>query len=447
MKTSVLTARFVSATALQILLVNSTICLGASGRTTAGYTARPDVQLLPARVRSLFEKTKPICFSRFLMEVPATATVVYGPAEVDTPIEYFKGQSSKIGEHVASRLVEVESEREFLLKDDVPKLPMFGKVIDGKVPGQKIIFGSRNQIGYTIYSFVPVGNDLFIQHLNSVLPQYDRVATMNAVAANLHQRAEGKVPLGIGTCIDGAFVPLEQKYERVTVGIRIAEFPDVHFSVEVHKNQDRLAESGRLELMRDQAREEATNRGLGSVFARIKILRREPRQLGDWNGLEIATRTPANGDDTEAHEFRFQSLGTINDALQPLLDVRSDSGVYNNRRSSVKPSISDEEAIALWDVLTKSIRIRPLNGKGHTLGPSKAPLATLVGTGVSCPQTGWWQCTEGDNVQDGKRQYFTEGESMPDTVLLREAKLWQTLTCNRPQHSPRPLPFELGYPR
>ena len=391
---------------------------------------------LSPRLEPLFEKTRTICFGRFLMQIPETATVVYGPAEVETPIEYFEGHATRVAEHLAERLVEVQHEREFLLKDDFLTLPLFGKVIDGVIPGQKIVFGSKNQIGYTIYSFVPVGKDLFVQHLNSVLPQYDRIATINKVAANLRSRAEDDVPSVPGSCIEGGFVPLEQKYERVTVGIRLREFPDVHFSVDVHKNHERLAESGRMETMREQAKEHAEMRGLGGIFARIKILRQEDRQLGTWKGAELATRTPAHGDDTEAHEFRFHSLGAVNDPLQPQLDVRLDSGVKNDRKASVKPSITDEEAMILWDKLIDSIKIRSVDGIKKTASERpQTPLAILVGTGSVCPQTGVWHCTGSDSIEGGQRRHFEEGEVMPHVVLLGEPNLWQKLTGNRPSHT------------
>lgn len=417
-----------------LALVALTNFLSACNRT-AEPIARQTMITLSPRLQPLFDKTRTICFGRFLMQIPATATVVYGPAEVETPIEYFEGHGAKVAEHLAERLAEVQKEQEFLLKEDLLTLPLFGKVIDGSIPGQKIVFGSKNQIGYTIYSFVPVGKDLFVQHLNSVLPQNDRIVTINKVASGLRFRSEDEIPSVPGTCIEGGFVQLEQKYERVTVGVRLKEFPDVHFSVEVHKNQERLPESGRMELMREQAKEDAGKRGLGSLFDRIKIFRQETRQLGTWKGMEIATRTPAHDGDTEAHEFRFQSLGAVNDSLQPQLDVRLDSGVKNDRRASVKPSITDEEAIALWDKLINSIRVRPADGvKNTAAGPLKIPLASLVVTGATCPQTGWWQCTEGDNIDGGRRRHFTVGDLMPHAILIGEPNLWQKLTGKRPRH-------------
>lgn len=387
---------------------------------------------LSPRLQPLFESTKNICFGRFLMQVPVTATVVYGPAEIETPIMYFRGRADKLGEHLAARLVEVENERQLLLKYDIPRLPLFGKLLDGIRPGQKIVFGSKNKAGYTAYSFVPVGKDLFVQYVNSVPPDEDIVGTFNSVASRLQARAEDIIPAEPGMCIEGGFVPLNGTYERVTIGIRLKEFPDVHFSVDVHKNLDYLIESSSPKLLREQAKEAAEAAGLGAIFARIKILRQQTRQLGTLKGEEIATRTPAYKDDTEAHEFRFHSQGAVNDPFLPELDIRLDSGLKDNQKARIKPSLTDEEALELWDKLITTIRVR--QPSDATPAPShRAPLASLARTGEICPQTGWWDCSDGRNIAVGKR-LLKAGETMPYAVDAVEPGLWQKLTGSRPRH-------------
>jgi hypothetical protein len=383
---------------------------------------------LSARLQPLFENTRTVCFGRFLMQVPATATVVYGPAEVETPIEFFEGQSGKVAEHLSARLAEIEQEREYLLKDDIPNLPLFGKVIDGVLPGQKIVFGSKDQISYAIYSFVPVGKDLFVQHLNTVLPENERVTTFNRVASHLRSRSDDEIPREPGTCIEGAFVPLEQKYERVTIGVRLKEFPDVHFSVEVHKNQKYLPVGSSPKLLREQAKEMAEAEGLGAVFARTKILRQQERQLGIWKGEELALRTPHYKDDLEAHEFQFHGMGAVDDSFQPELDIQLDSGLKDDRKAKVKPSITDEEALALWDKLITTIRVRQPSDATPASAPARAPIASTVPTGGICPETGWWECTDRKNIEGGTRRLFKAGERMPHAVLLREPGLWKNLT-------------------
>ena len=390
---------------------------------------------LSPRLQSLFDKTKTVCFGRFVIEIPATATLVFGPAEVGPFISYLPGEGEKIARHIARDLVDVEMSREYFTRNGIDSLPLFGKVIDGIVPGQKITFNSKDQVGYYINSYVPVGKDLFIQHVGSVMHEDYNAELFNNVAIHLRLRADDEIPAEPGTCIAGGFLPMALDYERVTVGVRLKEFPDVHLSVEVHKNQDRLDEGGRLELMLKDGEESAKQQGKGDAYARIKSFRRGARHLGMWKGYEMVARKPAYMDDTDAHEFRFQSLGAAHDPLQPRLDLRLDSGVKKNRTARTKPSLTDEEAVALWDKLIGTIRVRQTgDAKPSNAAPAKVPLGKLTATGDICTQQGWWQCTEGDNTDGGRRRHFTEGESMPHATLLGEPNLWQKLTGDRPRH-------------
>lgn len=362
--------------------------------------------------------------------------VVFGPAEAGPEISYLPGEGDQIARHLTRNLVEVEINRKYLDKDETARLPLFGKVIDGIVPGQKIVLDSKDGVGYYINSYVPVGVGLFVQHVGSVMHQDFNVALFNDVASQLRLRPDDEIPAESGTCIAGGFLPMALEYERVTLGVRLKEFPDVHLAIEVHKNQDRLDEGGRLDLMLKDGEESAKQQGKGALYARIETFRRGARQLGPWKGFEMVARKPAYMDDTAAHEFRFQSLGEVNDPLQPRLDLRLDSGVKNNRTARTKPSLTDEEAVALWDKLIGTIRVRQTgDAKPSNNAPAKVPLGKLTATGDMCTQQGWWQCVEGDNIEGGRRRHFTEGKSMPHAILLGEPNLWQKLTGNQPRHT------------
>jgi hypothetical protein len=209
----------------------------------------------------------------------------------------------------------------------------------------------------------------------------------------------------------------------------LKEFPDVHFSVDAHKNLERLREGSSPSLLREQAKEDAEADGLGAVFARTKILRQKARQLGTWKGEELALRTPAYKDDLEAHEFYFYSMGAVNDPFQPELDVRLESGLEGNQKARVKPSLTDEEALALWDKLITTIRVRqPSDATPATKAPAKVPLASQAATGQICPQTGWWECTESRSIEGARRRSFKAGEPMPHVLLPRGSGLWEKLS-------------------
>lgn len=392
---------------------------------------------LSPRLQPLFQKTVTVCFGRFVIDIPATATVVYGPAEVEFPIQYFAGEGGKVEQLVAEQLIKVEEGRDYFMPGEIAKFPMFGKVIEGSIPGHKIVFGSTNQVGYAISSFIPIGEDLFVQRTNGVLPEEADIRSvrerLDIVAGHLLLRHTDEIPGEPGSCFNGGFIALPLQYEKVTLGVRLKEFPDVHFSVEVHKNQDHLVESSGLELLLDRAEKQAKKEGLGTVYASIKTMRRGPRKLGTWNGYEIVARKPAYEDDTDAHEFRFHSMGAVNDPLQPQLDIRFYTGVKDDRQASVLPSLTDEEAVALWDKLIRTIRVRQAGDRtsGRANSPS-VPLGQQLSTGEICVQAGWWQCTETTRVDAGSRRHFAAGEVMPHVVWLREPNFFHKMMGAQP---------------
>lgn len=391
---------------------------------------------LPARLQPLFTTTKSVCFGRFLLDIPATAAVVYGPSNAEGgSIIFYPGEATKVGEHVANQLAEVEKNRKFLDKDDIQKFTMFGKAIDGVLPGQKLVFGSRDQVSYSIDSFIPIANDLFVQRVVSAIHKDETISRLNKTARNLTLRAENQIPNEPGICIDGGFLSLQSDFEKVSLGVRLKEFPDVHFSVEVLKNQTHLVEANDLESRLKQAEKNATH-GIDNWYSRIKFLRRGPRALANWTGSEALAHRPANEDRTQSHEFLFISQGAVNDPWHPQLDVQLDTGVKFDRTGSVKPSLSDDEAIALWDKLIGSIRVRPTGAAAtqSSATPSKLPLGEYVDTGSVCPQAGWWQCNDGGEIAGGRRQHFAAGDPVPHAFVLGKPSLWQMLKGERPTH-------------
>jgi hypothetical protein len=421
--------------ALATLLMTGALCLSASRRPPESLK-RPNMTALSPRLQALFEKTKIVCFGRFVVEVPDSATAVFGPTHVDYPINYFPGEAEKLAERVTEQLGEVEKDREFLDKDFIEEHPLFGTVVDGDMPGQKMVYGSRDHATYSIHSFIPVSKDLFVQSADGVLSK-EHIESLNTAARHLRLRADSEIPSEPGICIDGGFVAWQPEYENVALGIRLKEFPDVHFSIEVKRNPDFLDDAGSLERRLKGAEQDG-----GSWYSRIVFLRRGARQLGLWHGEEVLAHMPAQDDSSDAHEFHFYSVGALKDAFHPQLDIQLDTGVKDNRTAHSRPSISDEEAVAVWDKLTSSIRVRPTGGKAGAFAappstllptPSKTPLGALRASGALCPQTGWWRCAdEGAEVLGGRRQYFTAAKALPNVVLPGKPSLLQRFTGERP---------------
>jgi hypothetical protein len=390
--------------------------------------SRPSMGELPARLQPVFKNTRAICFSHFLIQVPDTAIIVYGPAEVESSIYLYRGESNMLRERLQERKDAIEKEKRFLLKRDIPNFPLFGKIIDGAIPGQKMIFGTTDRINYTIHSFLPLGADLLVQEFHAP-PEEDKISEINELARKIRPRLNEDIPEEPGMCIENGFIPSKYQYERTTIGIRLKEFPDVHISIDAHKNLDYLPEGSNPILLREQAKQFAEADGLGAVFSRTKILRQEPRKIAHWNGVELALRTPRYKNDKSVHEFRFHSMGAVNDSLHPELDIRFDSGVKDNAKGRVEPSITDEEALALWDKLITTIRIRQPSDATLPKTP-KVPLASEARTGDVCSQTGWWEC-EDAKTGDGNRRFLQKGDLMPHILLVDKTSFWNWLTRTR----------------
>lgn len=374
-----------------------------------------------------------MCFSHFVMEVPDTATVVFGPSSVDLPIEYYPGESNRVAMHVAAQLTEVEKDRDYLRKGSefIGENSLFGKVIDGVMPGQKLVFGSKDHVFYSIDSFVPIGTDMFVQRAATAVSKDEAIKVLNNVASHLRLRTESEAPTEPGACIPGGFVAWQPEYERASLGVRIKEFPDVHFSIEAIKNQNYLVESSALEPRLKSAEKDG-----GLWYSRIKFFRRGPRDLGRWTGFEALARKPSQENSTESHQFAFVSLGALHDPLQPSIDIQLDTGVKDSRMASIKPSLTDEEAIALWDKLIGSIRVRSTGAaaKQSSATPPKMPLGEYADTGSVCPQAGWWQCIDDGAIAGGRRQHFAADDPLPHAFVLGKPSLWQILKGERPTH-------------
>lgn len=241
---------------------------------------------------------------------------------------------------------------------------MLGKVLKGVGDHHKIVLGlGRGDFSsYNVQSFISVGEDLFSQEyeIDGEHNLYMRaVAELNAVAHLLRGRSNDEIPTDPGICLDGAFLSEPQHYmlEEVTLGIQLKQFNDVHISIQMTK-KDILIESDALEPRMKRAEQTAKASGMAQWYSRIKILRRGYRRWEGWDGFEVLAHKPAQKFESENHEFAFQSHGEPKNPFLPVLQVELHTGVSQNRTGGTRPSISDEEAIHLWDTVIGSIRPR-----------------------------------------------------------------------------------------
>lgn len=407
-----------------------------------GYQKELNMSGAPSRATKVFGQTRQVCFGRFVIDVPSTATVVFGASDLIWPIYRSEVAPQHLDQQVHKKLAAIESERYLAGEEMTRGDSLFGKVLDGRAPGQKLVFGELEDVAYRIYSYFAAGGSVFVQEAQPIAKKtyYTKaIDELNNVATNLRGRRPDEVPNEAGLCIDGGFLPDENglSHERFTLGVRLAEYPDVHFSIATTK-KDRIVESDALEPRIKEAESDAARAGFGTWYSKIRVFRRGERTVANWTGFEILSRKPAQEGHEESHEFKFVSQGEPNNPLLPVLDVQLDSGVRDNQAGATRPTVTDEEAIEIWDRLIRTIRVRPVaavkpSASQHQTAVS---LGDIVTSGERCPAGGWWECADGRgkvDVSGGRVQYLRAGETVPQALLLLPANRWQKIRDVQPR--------------
>lgn len=391
------------------------------------------------RIEKLFAETKPICFGRFLIDVPVTAQVIWGPTDVEWTITTYPKQAPRISGEINEKVRALKEEKHVRMPSS------YVGTFDGANPQSKIVVGYasfEDSYEMKLHSYISLNPHAFVQTARSLLtdnallipPDPERykatLSTARDIAARLRVREETEVPAEPGICLDSGFVAESdgKYYELVSVGFRFPEYPDVSFSVMSIKS-NRVNRDDSLEAGLKEAKAMAEAAGEGRWYSKIKTLRHADRTVGGWEGAEkLALIPPQPGEKGKPwyHEFVFKSIGVANDIFHPYVNMEMSTSVEEDSKGEAPPSLKDDEAVALWDKLTGSIRPRPVSAppasSAQPSGPARpqpsVPLGTIVPSLQRCPQTGEWECAA--MLAAGlKRRYYREGMTFPEVIVLR----------------------------
>lgn len=397
------------------------------------------------RLQAMFEKTKTVCFGRFIVDVPASATVAWGEVAVPLGVNVYSNGTAEV-KALAQKFIDELMSEKAINQNDVPLLI---SVHDVDQPEGKIVVGYEDFQainGLKINGYFRLNNDGVVIDSRPLRPRKDQViADITSIARRLHQRAENEIPTEPGNCIEGAFLPdsaaprEEPPAEIIRIGFRLKEFPDTHLSIFVGPSNPHYEESHSLEWRLTQLEKNQKAQDPNNPLIKTKDLRRGARQIHGWlNGFEALSRTPEQAEIHSIHDFAMDFRGVPSDSLKPYVEIQMQTGVADNVAGATKASLTDEEAIAVWDKITSTIRVRPTGAAAvktaETDSVPRLPLGELAATGRACPQTGWWVPDEPKDTQGDRRQHIKAGERMPHVISLGEPSIWQKLKGERPTY-------------
>ncbi|TDF63314.1 T6SS immunity protein Tli4 family protein [Cupriavidus sp. L7L] len=324
---------------------------------------------LSPRLQALFAKTKQVCFGRYVMEVPAEAKQLWGFQEFPGEIVTHVGAAGHMKE-----MAEGYRAKE-LAKSKTAEITFFG-------PGATInslqIRSFESDIAKQYgaeetYTFVSAGPHLF---------EWSGGRKNADLIRALRPRDNAYIPTAPGVCIDHGFVAdASGTFQEIfSAGIRLPSFPDVSFSVDSNKlaTVDDTGDVGLLASIAQQKKD------LGHRYPKLTTLREGKRTVGVWQGEESLVRR-ADG----THDFEWEAVGKERTTLHPAwINAKMYTKVAANRIGAADTaSLSDEEAIALWNRLLDGVRFR-VNAP-----PTQTGAPVTVRSGEIIPLSGMWRAS------------------------------------------------------
>jgi Tle cognate immunity protein 4 C-terminal domain/Tle cognate immunity protein 4 N-terminal domain len=313
----------------------------------------------PNRSHTMTEYTKDmktVCIGRYVLDIPARSRFAIGSqgvdsikierlplsapnakAFVDAMAEYERRQRSPGPSSATRDLFEVrrptESSRIFLFYEDHAAKEV-GLV---QIEGRGWLTGNE-------YSF---RNDAASEYLEGTIAQINRL-----VSGFMPIRGD-ELPTQPGLCIDGGFIvgaPFDS--ENLTAGVELEGFPGVGLSITSETSGRR--EAGHTLLDRTaSAKDFAASAGAAGG---IEELRKAEVTIDRRKGQEYVAVFRAKGGRSLDAKAEVYGDGT---AKLPTFKINLVSARPDQPTEQSQKALSDEDVLAIWDAVLKSIRPRP----------------------------------------------------------------------------------------
>jgi hypothetical protein len=397
------------------------------------------------KVAGMTEKMKTVCAGRMLIDLPEEAQLeFYGTRIRGFDIDAFAESPTAFQARVAAREAEIratpdrlggsnnmESVREMTASSGLTgKMFMHGRYVTEGEEGY-----SQETLRHFRYEDVALEAHLHADGISIDLTakKYDpdRLENLPRLVSQLVPNPANRIPSEPGFCFDRAYIrdPLTaEQGERVTVAVKLPSRPDIGINFDTIAGTKPSAH-GLLE------RSAASRARLPAVMnLRVTNLRAVPRTISGLAGDELIQRV-IEANLAIVYGFQWEVNGEENNVLLPAISLMMATG--RGEDEPVRSSLSEPAALALWDKIVSSIRVRPAAPPKAVAAESPAAALGLRAlAGEACPQSGWWKCAGGDGaeVQGGRRQYIRQGVRMPQPLLLSPQTLWEKIRGLQPSH-------------
>jgi hypothetical protein len=319
-------------------------------------------------LQKLFAKTKQLCFGRYVVEVPAEAELLWGFQEFPGKIITHVGEAKKLK-------TMAEAYRAKILAANKTAEITYFKLDPNSNSIEIRSFESKNAKTYGVEkarTFVANGPHLFEWFYGG--------EELRPLAHGLRARDNATIPTAPGVCIDHGFIAdaAGSDQEIFGAGIDLPSLPDVSFSILSNKDASTDGDPGLIERHYD---------AMGKVTpAGVKRLQLGKREVNGWKGEQVLLRRDGIEKGVFAHEFLWASIGKSGSALNPAsVDIQLNTGVKANRTLARPSSLTDEEALALWNRLLDGVSFR-VNAP-----PTQTGAPVTVHSGEPTPLTGLWR--------------------------------------------------------
>lgn len=366
-----------------VLLIAVVSLVGNSRTYIYKEAAVPAPVKLSPRLQAIFEKTKILYFGRYAIEVPQEAHIVWGSASFPSDIEIISGGIEKARRIAEEKIAKLKRENDSA--DIIYNGP--GPIDDS---WQIRFYESESAKRYALYffdTFISIGKLTFVigDATEDGETESTVIARQDARARSLRLRGVEEIPTEPGFCIEHGFIASDiyGHQERVNAGIYLPSFPDVTFSVSSNKdayadyNKARFEEMKRNELPL-LARIKAAQTTQGTAYPKRDVLREGKREVQHWKGEESLIRRPDG-----THDFEWAFVGTPTDVANPSsFHAAMFTKVKDNLVGAAnRTSVSDDEAVALWDKLLSGLKFRvkvPAAPEGSYYLPKDKPDASAA---------------------------------------------------------------------